>query len=459
MTKSRKPAVLVLSDAYLPGYKSGGPIRTLANMVEQLGDEFAFLIATRNREIHGSVPYPNCPTATWRNLGKAKVIYFSPRQWTLPMARRVVKDAKCDIIYLNSVFSTDYTICPLLLRVSHRIPPAPIILAPRGELSPGALRIKRIKKAAFLQLMLRFGLYRNVRWQATTVEEEADIRRWFGEKALISIAPNLRSCHDGAVRVPAARKQSGEASIVFLSRISRMKNLDGALRLLAGVRGRVAFHIYGPEEDAAYWDECTRIIAALPNNIRVEYHGAVQNDKVPETLAAHDLFLLPTLGENFGHVLLEALLAGLPVVTSDRTPWRELTAKRVGFDLPLERPDAFQAAIQQFVDMDEARYRQWSESARRYGRQVATDPSVVEANRKLFLTVLAESATGRQPLGRSSPAFRSAGLRGGDLEKESHRGLPIATVELQGPKDSSLHADVRSPQDLGEGSRATPHAA
>ncbi len=110
----------------------------------------------------------------------------------------------------------------------------------------------------------------------------------------------------------------------------------------------------------------SRTTSASSTTARPERQGS-------ETLAAHDLFLLPTLGENFGHVFLEAFLAGLPVITSDRTPWRELTAKRVGFDLPLEQPDAFQAAIQQFVDMDDAQYRQWSESARRYGRQVAAD--------------------------------------------------------------------------------------
>jgi glycosyltransferase involved in cell wall biosynthesis len=454
-----KPIVMVLTDAYLPGYKSGGPIRTLANMVEQLGDEFAFYIATRDREIHDSTAYPNCRTEIWQAVGKARVIYFPPEQWTWPAVRRVVLETPCDVMYLNSVFSPRYTLLPLAMQLARAIPSKPTILAPRGELSLGALAIKKAKKHAFLRCMRVAGLYRNVEWQASSTEEEADIRRCFGNKASVSIAPNLRSSCHGDVQALTKRKLPGKATIAFLSRISRMKNLDGALRLLAGVRGRVELHVYGPKEDPEYWDQCTRIIAALPNNIRVEYHGAVQNDKVPETLATHDLFLLPTLGENFGHVLLEAFLAGLPVITSDRTPWRELTAKRVGFDLPLEQPDAFQAAIQQFVDMDEAQYRQWSESARRYGRQVAADPSVVEANRKLFVSVLAGSATRRRPVGGLSHAPRSAGVPEGSVGEKSHRGLPIAAVELQDQKDPSLHADVRTAQDLREGSRATPHAA
>ena len=386
-----KPIIMVPTDAYLPGYKSGGPIRTLANMVEQLGDEFAFYIATRDREIHDSTAYPNCQTGIWQALGKAKVIYFSPKQWSWPVARRVVLDTPCDVMYLNSVFSPRYTLLPLAIQLARAIPSMPTILAPRGELSLGALALKKAKKHVFLRCMRIAGLYRNVEWQASSAEEEADIRRCFGNKASVSIAPNLRSSCFGDVRALTKRKLPGKATIAFLSRISRTKNLDGALRLLAGVRGRVDLHIYGPKEDPAYWEECTRIMATLPNNIRVEYHGAVLNEEVQYTLAKHDLFLLPTLGENFGHVFVEAFLAGLPIITSDRTPWRGLKARGVGYDLPLEQPEAFREAIQQFVDMDDVQYRQWSQRARTYGEQVATDPNVIEANRRLFLNALAKS--------------------------------------------------------------------
>ena len=38
----RKKQVLILAGCYLPGIKGGGPIRTIANLVEVLGDEFEF---------------------------------------------------------------------------------------------------------------------------------------------------------------------------------------------------------------------------------------------------------------------------------------------------------------------------------------------------------------------------------------------------------------------------------
>lgn len=388
---NRKPTIVVLCDAYLPGYKSGGPIRTLANMVEQLRDDFAFQIITRDRERLGSVSYPGCKTGTWQEVGKAKVMYCSPEEWTIRAARRVLRETPHDLMYLNSFFSPRFALLPLILQYTGIIPRKPTVLAPRGELSPGALGIKKSKKHVFLRCARFIGLYRQVQWQASAPQEQADIRRWFGDSVSVVIAPNLRCGGSFSVNHYAARtKQAGELEIVFLSRISRKKNLLGALRVLAGVRGRVALHIYGPKEETAYWQECEEVIASLPDHIHVDYHGPVPNSEVVTTLRQHHLFLLPTLGENFGHVFVEALVAGLPLVISDQTPWRNLVDKGVGYDLPVDSPEAFQAAIQRFIAMGDNDYRQWSCRARQYGERVANDPGVVEANRRFLLRAIEE---------------------------------------------------------------------
>ena len=67
-----------------------------------------------------------------------------------------------------------------------------------------------------------------------------------------------------------------------------------------------------------------------------KYMGIVKHERVGEVFAEHDLFLLPSLGENYSHVTCEALSAGCPVLISDRTPWRNLQQKGVGWDVPLK---------------------------------------------------------------------------------------------------------------------------
>ncbi len=101
-----------------------------------------------------------------------------------------------------------------------------------------------------------------------------------------------------------------------------MKNLDGALRVLQGVAAPIDFHIYGPAEDKAYWNLCEQEMRKLPAHISATYCGPIAHGKVAAVMRSHDVFFLPTRGENFGHVIAEAPARGLPRadLQSDRLP-------------------------------------------------------------------------------------------------------------------------------------------
>ncbi|MBI9061941.1 MAG: hypothetical protein JEZ14_08115 [Marinilabiliaceae bacterium] len=45
-----KKKILIFIDWFLPGYKAGGPVRSMANMVEYLMEEYDFFIVTRNTD-------------------------------------------------------------------------------------------------------------------------------------------------------------------------------------------------------------------------------------------------------------------------------------------------------------------------------------------------------------------------------------------------------------------------
>ena len=84
------------------------------------------------------------------------------------------------------------------------------------------------------------------------------------------------------------------------------------------------------------------------------------NRNYPHQIAKNHLFFLPTLGENFGHIILEAFCAGCPVLISDQTPWRDLEEKGVGWNLPLDQPELFREVLQRFAGMENAEYIKWS---------------------------------------------------------------------------------------------------
>ena len=138
------------------------------------------------------------------------------------------------------------------------------------------------------------------------------------------VVPNIGSMLDQTMieRNYAKRSQlSGSLRVLFVSRIVPKKNLLGALEILRSVTVDVYFSIYGPIEDENYWEKCCEAMKTLPANINCEYLGHATPVNIKGMYLDHDLMLFPTLGENYGHVIVEAICHGLPIIISDKTPW------------------------------------------------------------------------------------------------------------------------------------------
>lgn len=342
-----KPRVMVFSRGYLPGFRGGGPVRSLVNLVQALGAEMDFRIITRDRDEGAGQPYSSVVPGTWQDVGHARVLYLPPSAISTRRLAREVVAVSPQVIYLNSFFDSIFTLKVLLARRAGLFPRVPMLLAPQGELSPGALGIKPLKKAAYIRLARVCRLYRGLTWQASNEAERADILRVMKDVAQehVRVAADLTEEPDVAPVVRAPRLASGVLRLCFLSRISPKKNLDFALRVLADVKAPVEFMIYGPIEDGAFWATCRQLMARLPSHVRVQYGGELFPQQVRQTLSEYDLFFFPTRGENFGHVIFEALMAGVPVLTSDQTPWADLEAQGAGWSFPLHATGAFVAAI------------------------------------------------------------------------------------------------------------------
>jgi len=305
--------VLTLIDCYLPGFKHGGPIRTLANLVESAPPDIEFLVLTRDRDRGDAAPYPGIPRDAWVEVGRAKVRYL-PRscERLLPLIKRV-RDACPDVIYSNSLFSR-MNVRVLLLRKLGQLPRTPFVLGPRGELSPGALKLKAAKKSAFLWIAGKLGLLRNLCWQASTDLERSEILAACARHGIsVSPADVVVACDIAGRSQPIVESRSpkrrGVANFVFVSHISPKKQLDRVIDLMASLRGEIHLDIYGPIDDKAYWKLCEERLAALPASVLARYHGPVEQSAVAGIFAKHDAFVFPTLGENFGHVIAEALRA------------------------------------------------------------------------------------------------------------------------------------------------------
>lgn len=166
------------------------------------------------------------------------------------------------------------------------------------------------------------------------------------------------------------------------------KNLLFALELLGGLAGPVEFDVIGPVDDRGYWSECLRKIAALPANVTVRYRGTVPRERVLEVTGEYHFFVLPTLGENFGYAILEAMAAGCPVIISDRTPWRNTKEQGTGWSLPLEDFGLWRRVLQECVDMGPQEYEKLSLQARASVEAWATSANKRDQTIELFQSAL-----------------------------------------------------------------------
>ncbi|MEO7189967.1 MAG: glycosyltransferase [Vicinamibacterales bacterium] len=349
-----KKKVLAVSEYYLPGFR-GGTIYSLANIVSRLSDRYEFWILTTDRDVTETAPYTGITPGQWTPVGAAMVCYISPPGLTLRSLRTLVGRVNPDMLFVLSAFSRT-TVRLLLLRWLRLLIDRPMLVAPEGEFTAGALQHKPARKRVFLKVAEALELHARVNWRATTPEEAEDIRRVIGSRAPVFLAPCVPEQAPVAEAQPLL-KRPGQVNFVYLSRITPKKNLLFALERLGETQREIALDVLGPIEDPLYWAQCVSYAERHCPRIDLRYCGEVPHASVTTELGRRHFLLLPSLGENFGYVILEALACGRPVVLSDRTPWRALQAAGAGWDIDLLDTEAWRRAIVRCVDMADPEYQ------------------------------------------------------------------------------------------------------
>ena len=377
-----KKKILVLVDWFAPGYKAGGPIQSCVNFAFAMKKEFDVHVLTTDTDHGETKPYEGIPTGRWtRDLDPdIKVLYLPKTGLTRNHLKEQIDAVDADYIYLNHLFSPLFVVYPLWLKYSGKLK-GEVVVCPRGALYDSALAVKTYKKTPFLKIFRWMGLHKRVLFHATNEREKQAILQYF-PGSRVRIADNLPNMNQGPFQT--CPKEPGTVRCIFIARIVPIKNLLFLLKALEGVRARVELTVIGPAEDRTYWAECSKAIEALPAHIKVDYRGPKRNDELMSILREHHLFVLPTTGENFGHSIFEALLAGRPVLISDQTPWLGLAEKRAGWDLPLADTGGFTRVIEDVAAWDAARFEEWARAAWSFAHTFINNPELPGQYIKLF---------------------------------------------------------------------------
>lgn len=307
----------------LGGY-SGGPSRSvyeLARGLRQISVE-SYILANNYQD------NPNIASDEWIqtiNLKTKPFFEYSHR------FKNLINKSEYDLLHIHSIYSYPVSIAARIAKQKH----TPYVIAPRGSLYESAQKnsfFSFIIKTIFNELILYSDLEHASAIQATCEEEKKQIRR-LGVKAPIAVIPN-------AISIPSVMPTISNPSrfrLCFLGRINPIKNIDGLLRAWHSA----GFHNQDDSElviigDATLGKEqqYLKALHELERDLRIKnvsWLGAIMGSKKTALLNDCSYLILPSHSENFGMVVLEALIQGVPVVASRETPWSDLNDFNCGW--------------------------------------------------------------------------------------------------------------------------------
>jgi glycosyltransferase involved in cell wall biosynthesis len=203
-----------------------------------------------------------------------------------------------------------------------------LVLSPRGMLGEPALRFSAYQKQLFWTLVQGNAARAAACLHATSRQEYEDIRA-FGLRAPVAIIPN------GVDVLPAASKeplQEEHRTLLYVGRLHPKKGLDRLLdawKLIRAHHPNWRLVIVGPV-DSKY---ARMLKARIADDIisRIHFAGPLYGEDKMRAYRRADLFVLPTLNENFAMTVAEALAQGTPVISTKGAPWAELVTNGCGW--------------------------------------------------------------------------------------------------------------------------------
>lgn len=356
--------VLIFLKGYFPALSYGGPPVSIKNFSDLMYKDLDLYLITKNHDKDSNIPFIELTDKKWMTKENLKVKYLPDKDMSYRGLKASIEELSPDLIYLNSIFQLKVTLSICLIGNRKKIP---ILLAPRGELNSNALKMKGLKKSIYLKTFKNLLTNKFVYFQATSYQEKLAIKDVLNvSNRRILDLPNIPSLPTEKNVREINLKKEGILKIVFLSRIHPKKNIHFILEALKHVRGLIEFDIYGYIDDKSYHNKVLKEAHNLPKNISIRFMGQLQREQLFKTLSKYHLFVLPTLSENYGQAIVEAMLSGCPILISDQTPWSDINYHGGGWAISLENVHNYSKIIQKMINMNQGEFNQTSNLVKKY---------------------------------------------------------------------------------------------
>ena len=381
----QRQKLLLFSDWFYPGYKAGGPIKSVTNLSIALQKEIDVFVFTADTDLNETQSYSNIQSNIWTKPiagSDVQVYYCSKANLNKRTIVKIIDEINPASIYLNHIWSFWFVLQPLFI-CWLRFKEIKIVQCPRGALFESALHYQKtyLKKRIVMFIIKTLGIHNKIHFHATTLQEKITIEKYFGN-VKISIANNLPDLQQPALST--IEKKQGELKLVFIARIVDIKNLKLLLQNLQHTTQNIFLTIAGPAEDKNYWEECKLIIETFPQNIQVNYVGEITPSQVMPLIKEHHLYCLPTQGENFGHSIFESFMIGRPVLISNKTPWLSLNEKKAGWEVDIVQKNSFVPFIDEAAKWQQHTFNDYCDGAWHVANEYINNPKLVSTYYPMF---------------------------------------------------------------------------
>ena len=207
----------------------------------------------------------------------------------------------------------------------------PLVTSPRGAFSDWAMTSGSSFKKPFWSLLQRDAVAKTACFHATAEHEITDIRR-LGFKQPIALIQN-------GIDIPdlCPLRKSPSKTILYLGRLHEGKGVDILLQAWSQIQSRypdwrivIAGSDVKHSQSSGYESFLLNIVRELRLN-NVDFVGDIQGQRKQGLLSSADIYVLPSISENFGISIAEALSSATPVITTKGTPWHGLVTNNAGW--------------------------------------------------------------------------------------------------------------------------------
>jgi glycosyltransferase involved in cell wall biosynthesis len=328
-----------------------------------------------------------------------------------PLQLRAVRAevARADVVHLHCVWSPSTFQIAVVARQMN----VPYVVSLHGMLDDWSMDQGALKKKAFMALGGTRLLERAARVHSTATAELDQSNKWFpkGRAAIIPYLMDLEPYRHlpGAdlARQHFAFLNDGEPTFLFLSRLHYKKGCEHLLRAAAQhiAAGRPGKFVFAGTGDEQYVESLRTLAADLNITHKVHFVGQVCGDLKLSLYEASDCFVLPTSQENFGLVLVEAMMCRTPVITTKGVDiWKDLLDSE-GAAVVDQTADALATAMAQMT-ADPAKLSLMGEKARRWVFDTFSEDSLVSRYEQFYRTCA--STGGNAPAHALPPRGRLA---------------------------------------------------